>query len=138
MFRIAADVKRISGRCAPQNALNRCKSFILIDISYYSALIASVFQQRFFKGTYEEPQNMRYIIFRFGSITKKVLLLSGPFNLNVPRQIYRGNSCGLCSERRIPFLIPRHTSTSCNTSLNNDSKPPKASHYNANYPHQTK
>ena len=87
MFRIAADVKRISGRCAPQNALNRCKSLIPIDISCYFALIASVFEQRVFKGPYEEPQNVRYIIFRFGSITKKDLLLSGPFNLNVPRQI---------------------------------------------------
>ena len=61
MFRIAADVKRISGRCAPQNALNRCKSLIPIDISNYSALAASIFEQRVFKGTYEEPQSVRYI-----------------------------------------------------------------------------
>ena len=61
MFRIAADVKRISGRCAPQNALNRCKSLIPIDISCYFALIASFFEQRVFKETYEKPLSVRYI-----------------------------------------------------------------------------
>ena len=50
--------------------LNRYKFLILIDIPYYSALIASIFKQRVFKETYEAPQNVRYIIFPIGSVTK--------------------------------------------------------------------
>ena len=34
---------------------------ILNDISYCFALIASIFEQRVFKGTYEEPQSVRHI-----------------------------------------------------------------------------
>ena len=50
--------------------LNRYKFLVPFDIPYYSAFIASIFEQRVFKVTYEEPQNARYIIFSCGSVTK--------------------------------------------------------------------
>ena len=53
--------------------LNRYKFFIPIDIPYFSAFIASIFEQRVFNETYEESQNVRYFIFQSGSATKNGL-----------------------------------------------------------------
>ena len=50
--------------------LNRYKFLIPFDIPYYSAFIASIFDQRVFNETYEKPQIVRYFIFQSGSVTK--------------------------------------------------------------------